>query len=160
MFLQKIVFRNTLLCGWVEIFVAFYWCRWKVQDMTVRVVFFILKLVRKFSRDGELNTAWNREKIAMSQGFARYWVTLLRSPGQLRGGWSRNLDCLKLTEILSTLASTSFLTRLYFCSLHHHPSVQNANYEQKMIAYKLIRQPYESTIFNFVLLDRFDLIKV
>ena len=45
--------------------------------MTVRVVFFILKLVRKFLSDGELNTAWNREKIALSQGFARYWVTLL-----------------------------------------------------------------------------------
>ena len=45
--------------------------------MIVRVVFFILKLVREFLSDGELNTAWNREKIAMSQGFARYWVTLL-----------------------------------------------------------------------------------
>ena len=76
-FLPKIAFRKTLLSGWVEIFVACYWCRWKVQDMTVRVVFFILKLVRKFLSDDELNTAWNREKIAMSQGFARYWVTLL-----------------------------------------------------------------------------------
>ena len=34
-------------------------------------------LVRKFLSDGELNTAWNREKIVMSQGFARYWVTLI-----------------------------------------------------------------------------------
>ena len=46
--------------------------------MIVRVVFFILKLVREFLSDGELNTAWNREKIAMSQGFARYWVTLFQ----------------------------------------------------------------------------------
>ena len=75
-FLPKIAFRKFLLSGWVETFVACYWCRWKVQDMTVRVVIFILKLVRKFMSDGELNTAWNREKIAMSQGFARYWVTL------------------------------------------------------------------------------------
>ena len=78
MFLSKIAFRKSLLFGWVEKFVACYWCRWKVQDMTVRVVFFILKLVRKFLSDGELNTAWNREKISMSQGFARYWVTLLQ----------------------------------------------------------------------------------
>ena len=76
MFLPKIAFRKPLLSGWVETFVAWYWCRWKVQDMAVRVVFFILKLVRKFLSDSELNTAWNREKIAMSQGFARYWVTL------------------------------------------------------------------------------------
>ena len=62
MFLPKIAFRKTLLSRWVEIFVACYWCRWKVQDMTVRVVFFILKLVRKFLSDGESNTAWNREK--------------------------------------------------------------------------------------------------
>ena len=66
MFLPKIAFRKPLLSGWVETFVACYWCRWKVQDMAVRVVFFILKLVRKFLSDGELNTTWNREKIAMS----------------------------------------------------------------------------------------------
>ena len=46
--------------------------------MTVRVVFFILKLVRKFWSAGDLNTAWNREKIAMSQGFACYWVTVIQ----------------------------------------------------------------------------------
>ena len=77
MFLPKIAFRNFLLFGWVETFVACYWYRWKVQDMTVWVVFFILKLVCKFLSDGELNTAWNREKNAMSQGFTRYWVTLV-----------------------------------------------------------------------------------
>ena len=83
MFLPKIAFRKTLLSEWVETFVACYWCRWKVQDMIVRVVFFILKLVREFLSDGELNTAWNREKIAMSQGFARYWVTLIATFGKL-----------------------------------------------------------------------------
>ena len=106
-FLPKIAFRKFLLSGWVETFVACYWCRWKVQDMTVRVVFFILKLVRKFLSDGELNTAWNREKIAMSQGFARYWVTLLYGSTAHCSGYGIAMGCYGLFIVTRTAIVTS-----------------------------------------------------
>ena len=67
-FLPKIVFRKTLLCGWVETFVPCFWCRW---SRTLAFVWYF-SFQNWFGNFDwlwvENHTAWNPEKkIAMSQ---------------------------------------------------------------------------------------------
>ena len=110
-FYRKLRSERLYLVSW-NICTAMFMLLWS-PGQELPWLFFLLEMICRFVSNGDFNTAWNRDKIAMSQGFVQRWVTVLQDP------WccTFTVNSLRLIDAIWRHRSGSTLAQAMACCL-------------------------------------------